>query len=114
MASRRLCTHGLLDAPYPTKLLDEHLHIRHTADPTLYVASAFTGGTALSLGWVKNDCILCPLPCFSCLTAIEMRFIVLPLVAKTACIGRQPIQLTPSRFARRGKLIRALAGWVLV
>lgn len=54
----------LPDAPYATKLLDEHLVIWRTADGTAHVMRdlCIHRGTALSLGWVKNDCIVCFLP----------------------------------------------------
>lgn len=50
--------------PAPAKLLDEHLVLRRTADGTAHALRELCihRRTALSLGWVKNDCIVCPLP----------------------------------------------------
>jgi phenylpropionate dioxygenase-like ring-hydroxylating dioxygenase large terminal subunit len=52
----------LPDTPYATKLLDEHLVIWRTADGTPHAMRdlCIHRGTALSLGWVRNDCIVCP------------------------------------------------------
>ena len=48
--------------PHSTKLLDEHLVIWRTADgtPNAMRDLCIHRGTALSLGWVKNDCLVCP------------------------------------------------------
>jgi len=49
-------------APFAAKLLDEHLVIWRTADGTPHAMRdlCIHRGTALSLGWVRNDCIVCP------------------------------------------------------
>jgi len=48
--------------PYGTKLLDEHLVIWRTADgkPNAMKDLCIHRGTALSLGWVADDAIVCP------------------------------------------------------
>lgn len=50
------------DAPHGTKLLNEHLVIWRTGDGTPHAMRdlCIHRGTALSLGWVKDDCIVCP------------------------------------------------------
>lgn len=50
------------EAPHGTKLHDEHLVIWRTADGTPHAMRdlCIHRGTALSLGWVKEDCIVCP------------------------------------------------------
>lgn len=48
--------------PFGTKLLDEALVIWRTADGTAVAMQdlCIHRGTALSLGWIKEDCIVCP------------------------------------------------------
>ena len=52
----------LPSTPHSTKLLDEHLVIWRTQDgaPHAMRDLCIHRGTALSLGWIKNDCIVCP------------------------------------------------------
>ena len=52
----------LPETPYSTKLLDEHLVIWRTKDgkPQAMRDLCIHRGTALSLGWVKDDHIVCP------------------------------------------------------
>ena len=52
----------LADTPHSSKLLDEHLVLWRTADGTPHAMRdlCIHRGTALSLGWVKGDCIVCP------------------------------------------------------
>lgn len=50
------------DKPYGTRLLDEHLVIWRTSDGKAHAMQdlCIHRGTALSLGWLKDDCIVCP------------------------------------------------------
>ncbi|MEM7130054.1 MAG: aromatic ring-hydroxylating dioxygenase subunit alpha [Chloroflexota bacterium] len=50
------------DTPYNSMLLDEALVIWRTADGTPHAMQdlCIHRGTALSLGWIKDDCIVCP------------------------------------------------------
>jgi phenylpropionate dioxygenase-like ring-hydroxylating dioxygenase large terminal subunit len=50
------------DSPRSAKLLDEHLVLWRTADGTAQAMQdlCIHRGTALSLGWIKDDCIVCP------------------------------------------------------
>ncbi len=50
------------DEPHGVKLLDELLVIWRTADGVPYAMKdlCIHRGTALSLGWIKEDCIVCP------------------------------------------------------
>jgi len=50
------------DAPHGTKLLDEALVIWRTDDgaPHAMQDLCIHRGTALSLGWLKNNCVVCP------------------------------------------------------
>ena len=52
----------LPDTPFAAKLLDEHLVIWRSGDGTPHAMRdlCIHRGTALSLGWVRNDCIVCP------------------------------------------------------
>lgn len=52
----------LADKPYGTKLLDEHLVIWRTTDGRAHAMRdlCIHRGTALSLGWINEDCIVCP------------------------------------------------------
>lgn len=52
----------IADKPHAAKLLDEMLVIWRTEDgaPHAMKDLCIHRGTALSLGWVKNDCIVCP------------------------------------------------------
>ena len=49
-------------APYGTKLLDEPLVLWRTADGTPHAMQdlCIHRGTALSLGWLADDCVVCP------------------------------------------------------
>lgn len=48
--------------PHHSKLLDEHLVLWRTSDGTCQAMRdlCIHRGTALSLGWIKDDCIVCP------------------------------------------------------
>ncbi len=50
------------DAPFGTKLLDEHLVIWRTSDGSAHAMQdlCIHRGTALSLGWLADDCLVCP------------------------------------------------------
>ena len=50
------------DRPFSTMLLDEALVLWRTADGTVQAMQdlCIHRGTALSLGWIKDDCIVCP------------------------------------------------------
>ena len=50
------------DSPHGAKLLEEHLVLWRTADGTPHAMRdlCIHRGTALSLGWIKDDCIVCP------------------------------------------------------
>ncbi len=50
------------DAPTHAKLLDEHIVLWRSKDGTPHAQRdlCIHRGTALSLGWVKDDCIVCP------------------------------------------------------
>lgn len=50
------------DTPHAVKLLDEHLVIWRTDDGTPHAMQdlCIHRGTALSLGWIKNNCVVCP------------------------------------------------------
>ena len=50
------------EKPHSAKLLDEMLVIWRTADGTAHAMTdlCIHRGTALSLGWLKEDCIVCP------------------------------------------------------
>ena len=51
-----------MDAPFGTFLLDEAIVIWRTSDGKAHAMKdlCIHRGTALSLGWVKDDCIVCP------------------------------------------------------
>lgn len=50
------------DAPFGTFLLDEAIVIWRTSDGGIYAMRdlCIHRGTALSLGWIKDDCLVCP------------------------------------------------------
>ncbi len=50
------------DKPYGTRLLDERLVIYRVSDGTVVVAKdlCLHRGAPLSLGWIENDCLVCP------------------------------------------------------
>ena len=50
------------DTPYGTVLLDESIVIWRTSDGGVHAMRdlCIHRGTALSLGWVKDDCLVCP------------------------------------------------------
>ncbi len=50
------------DAPFGTKLLDEHVVIWRTSDGSAHAMQdlCIHRGTALSLGWLADDCLVCP------------------------------------------------------
>jgi vanillate O-demethylase monooxygenase subunit len=54
--------HGVTDSPVSTSLLDEALVIWRDAVGEVVVMDdlCIHRGTALSLGWVANDCLVCP------------------------------------------------------
>ena len=55
-------SHQVTDKPYGTKLLDEHLVIWRSTDGQAHAMKdlCIHRGTALSLGWVDEDTIVCP------------------------------------------------------
>ena len=48
--------------PHHSKLLNEHLVLWRTSDNSCVAMRdlCIHRGTALSLGWIKDDCIVCP------------------------------------------------------
>ena len=50
------------DKPFGTILLDEPVVIWRTSDGTPHAMRdlCIHRGTALSLGWIKDDCLVCP------------------------------------------------------
>ncbi len=55
-------SHEVTDKPYGSKLLNEHLVIWRSSDGTPHAMKdvCIHRGTALSLGWVADECIVCP------------------------------------------------------
>ena len=51
-----------IDRPHASKLLDEHIVLWRTADGSPHAMQdlCIHRGTALSLGWIEDDCIVCP------------------------------------------------------
>ncbi|MFN8440341.1 MAG: aromatic ring-hydroxylating dioxygenase subunit alpha [Caldilineaceae bacterium] len=85
------------DKPYAAKLLDEMLVIWRTADGTPQAMKdlCIHRGTALSLGWIKNDCIVCPYHAWEydrngkCVKIPQKAGITIPTKAKTECFQCQ-------------------------
>lgn len=81
------------DQPFAAKLLDEALVIWRTADGTPQAMRdlCIHRGTALSLGWVRNDCIVCPYHAWeydshgNCVKIPQKAGITIPTKAKTQC-----------------------------
>ena len=50
------------ETPFGTFLLDQALVLWRTSDGTVHAMRdlCIHRGTALSLGWIKNDCLVCP------------------------------------------------------
>lgn len=79
------------DAPHAVKLLDELIVLWRTADgrPQAMKDLCIHRGTALSLGWVKNDCIVCPYHAWEyntagdCVHIPQSRHVTIPTKAKT-------------------------------
>jgi len=77
--------------PYGTKLLDEALVIWRSNDgvPHAMRDLCIHRGTALSLGWVKDDCIVCPYHAWrydtkgDCVEIPQSKHITIPTKAKT-------------------------------
>lgn len=54
--------HEIADAPFGTFLLDQAVVVWRSSDGKLHAMRdvCIHRGTALSLGWVNNDCLICP------------------------------------------------------
>ena len=54
--------HDVTDAPCATRLLDEALVVWRSSDGRAHAMRdlCIHRGTALSLGWVADDCLVCP------------------------------------------------------
>jgi phenylpropionate dioxygenase-like ring-hydroxylating dioxygenase large terminal subunit len=84
-------SHQVAAEPYATKLLDEALVIWHSGDGKAHAMRdlCIHRGTALSLGWVKDDCIVCPYHAWrydangECVTIPQSKHITIPTKAKT-------------------------------
>lgn len=55
-------SHEITDAPFGTLLLDQAVVVWRSSDGEIHAMRdlCIHRGTALSLGWVKNDCLVCP------------------------------------------------------
>ncbi len=79
------------DQPYAAKLLDESLVIWRTADGKAHAMRdlCIHRGTALSLGWVADDCIVCPYHAWrfdvngDCVLIPQSKHVTIPTKAKT-------------------------------
>ena len=79
------------DKPFGTILLDEPVVIWRTSDGTPYAMRdlCIHRGTALSLGWIENDCLVCPYHAWqynnkgSCVLIPQAKEIEIPSKAKT-------------------------------
>ncbi len=81
----------LADKPVASKLLDEALVLWRSQDGKAHVMRdlCIHRGTALSLGWVKNDCIVCPYHAWhydvqgDCVLIPQSKHVTIPTKAKT-------------------------------
>lgn len=79
------------DKPHGTKLLNEHLVIWRTADGTPHAMRdlCIHRGTALSLGWIKDDCLVCPYHAWeynaegACVKIPQQKRVSIPTKART-------------------------------
>ena len=79
------------DKPFGTILLDEPVVIWRTSDGTPYAMRdlCIHRGTALSLGWIKDDCLVCPYHAWqydkngACVLIPQAKEIEIPSKAKT-------------------------------
>ncbi len=90
--------HEVLESePYGTKLLDEALVIWRSSDGVAHAMRdlCIHRGTALSLGWVKDDCIVCPYHAWrydvkgDCVEIPQSKQVTIPTKAKTPVYGCQ-------------------------
>jgi phenylpropionate dioxygenase-like ring-hydroxylating dioxygenase large terminal subunit len=93
-------SHEVKTEPYATKLLDEALVIWRSSDGKTHVMRdlCIHRGTALSLGWVKDDCIVCPYHAWrydtkgDCVAIPQSKHVTIPTKAKT------PVYLCQERY----------------
>lgn len=79
------------DKPHHSKLLNEHLVLWRTGDNTCLAMRdlCIHRGTALSLGWIKDDCIVCPYHAWeynsdgACVKIPQKQGVAIPTKART-------------------------------